>query len=546
MTSDQASRFLPKLARLCGGALAVLSTGALAGRLVGMAVSASLPPRYLPLLPFPAILFLLLAGAIFVLSYGPPSRRLLGALYAAGGLVTAFGACKVFEALTGITVGSETLAALPRATLTAEGASGLVGAAFFIDGGAVLAAALGARGNDKLRHMASALAYAVALLYLPIGIASFYGTRLLGGNGLVPIPFSTALAFLLANTGIVAGCGAELAPLRDFVGNTARARLLRAFLPVSIFSIVLHGLLIQVLPFGERIDPVLLSVVAMLVSTSLTGFVILYVSRGIGEAMDRAEGDRRVAENTVAEHRRRLIESSKMSALGQMAAGIAHEINTPLLLLNGRAAMLRVHAAKEPIDRAAVLEEIAKIEATVQRIARIVSSQKAFSRNAENDPFEYVPVAHVIEDTVELCRHRFETRGIELRVRPISSELAVMCRPSQISQALLNLLNNAYDAVEHMPAPWVETDVLDLGDAIAIRVTDSGRGIPEDVKKSLMQPFFTTKPVGKGTGLGLSISHHILGKHGGQLSVDEKSENTRFVMTLPKKRLEEAPLARVA
>jgi signal transduction histidine kinase len=114
------------------------------------------------------------------------------------------------------------------------------------------------------------------------------------------------------------------------------------------------------------------------------------------------------------------------------------------------------------------------------------------------------------------------------------------CRPTQITQVLLNLLNNARDAAEESEERWVQLDVTELADWIRISVTDSGKGIPVEIREKIMSPFFTTKAVGKGTGLGLSITKSIVDSHRGTLILDEESVQTRFVIELPKRQPQEA------
>lgn len=108
-------------------------------------------------------------------------------------------------------------------------------------------------------------------------------------------------------------------------------------------------------------------------------------------------------------------------------------------------------------------------------------------------------------------------------------------RPSQIGQVLLNLLGNAYDAVEGRPTPWVSLEARSVDGMVRITVTDCGNGIAPDVIERMMQPFFTTKPVGRGTGLGLSISSGIVDQHGGRLSYDDSGPNTRFTIEWPRR-----------
>ncbi|MEK6579858.1 MAG: HAMP domain-containing sensor histidine kinase, partial [Bdellovibrionota bacterium] len=113
--------------------------------------------------------------------------------------------------------------------------------------------------------------------------------------------------------------------------------------------------------------------------------------------------------------------------------------------------------------------------------------------------------------------------------------LAIQGRQTQLSQVLLNLFNNAYDAVQTLTDKWIKIKVADTDQWVEIWVTDSGPGISSEVVSKMFQPFFTTKGVGKGTGLGLSISKKIIETHGGTLNVEMESPNTCFRITLPKR-----------
>jgi C4-dicarboxylate-specific signal transduction histidine kinase len=141
----------------------------------------------------------------------------------------------------------------------------------------------------------------------------------------------------------------------------------------------------------------------------------------------------------------------------------------------------------------------------------------------------------IVTETLELCEPRFRSGEIFLSASSIPADLEVECRGAQISQVLVNLLNNAYDAVQGLPEKWVSLDVNDAGERIELAVTDSGPGLPAEVRAKLFQPFFTTKPEGQGIGLGLSLSKAIVETHRGTLTVDTASRNTRFVVQLPKR-----------
>lgn len=235
--------------------------------------------------------------------------------------------------------------------------------------------------------------------------------------------------------------------------------------------------------------------------------------------------------------RSELVNAAKLSSLGEMAGGIAHEINNPLAIITGRCLQLKTQIALSPLEdevKTKTEAMILSIENTAFRIAAIVTGLRAFARKSEKDPFADESLMQVIEDTLSFCRSRFQSADIDLRVlRREQSTIMVRCRSVQLSQVLLNLLNNACDAVESLNERWVEVEVVQKTSTVELRVTDSGRGIPSEISEKMMNPFFTTKAVGKGTGLGLSISLGIVHEHGGSITLDRMCPNTRFVVTLP-------------
>jgi len=236
----------------------------------------------------------------------------------------------------------------------------------------------------------------------------------------------------------------------------------------------------------------------------------------------------------------RIVASSRFSALGEMAGGIAHEINNPLAIIHGRASQLKLWIGKGALDSEKVGSVADQIEKTAMRISKIVRGLKSFSRDSEDDPFEPSCLKEVLEETIALCCERFKNHGILLTPPAVPPGLRIDCRPTQISQVLLNLLNNSHDAVLALPEKWVRVDLEERDAEVVVTVTDSGKGVPPELREKIMQPFFTTKEVGSGTGLGLSISRGLIENHGGRLRLDAACPNTRFVVYLPKKMLTRA------
>jgi C4-dicarboxylate-specific signal transduction histidine kinase len=168
----------------------------------------------------------------------------------------------------------------------------------------------------------------------------------------------------------------------------------------------------------------------------------------------------------------------------------------------------------------------------VDRIRRIVDALRAFARQDDDDPLRPELLAPIVEDTVELCSHRFHQRSVALTVDPIPEGLLVLGRGTQIAQVLLNLLSNAYDAVENQDERWVRITTVEHESEVQIAVLDSGPGVPKEIVDRIMEPFYTTKGIGRGTGLGLSLSEGIAAAHGGRLALDAGARPTRFVLTL--------------
>lgn len=230
-----------------------------------------------------------------------------------------------------------------------------------------------------------------------------------------------------------------------------------------------------------------------------------------------------------------LANSAQLSALGEMAGGVAHEINNPLTIILGYTEKIERLLAKEPIVPTEIQITNVKIQAAVFRIAKIVTGLKKISRDGANDELEDVELNRLIEEVVGICAEKFKLNGIDLQIGQISN-IQILGRQVQLSQVILNLLNNAFDAVETFKEKWVRIEVSEDQDFSYISITDCGKGIPLELQEKILRPFFTTKPIGKGTGLGLSISASIIKEHGGELKIDSHCLNTRFVMSLPKKK----------
>jgi C4-dicarboxylate-specific signal transduction histidine kinase len=231
---------------------------------------------------------------------------------------------------------------------------------------------------------------------------------------------------------------------------------------------------------------------------------------------------------------RKIQDATKLIALGQMTGRIAHEINNPLTVIYSRAKQIQRTLAKDHTNIQTVLKMASVIEDMALRMETIVKNLRSMSRQEKAGEFQMADAKDILRNTIILCEERFRSQGVELRMTLPEEELPISCHSIPISQVLLNLLNNAFDAVKDLPSPWVELDAHAELDTILLRVSDSGPGIPEPLRQKIMTPYFTTKVEGEGTGLGLSISAQIIAEHGGRLYLDEQRLNTSFVIALPR------------
>ena len=245
----------------------------------------------------------------------------------------------------------------------------------------------------------------------------------------------------------------------------------------------------------------------------------------------------------VQDERSRTIMAAKLSTLGEMAAGIAHEINNPLAIIKGRVQLMnRVLDGLDPKLKEKITKGLQIIDQTTDRIMKIVVGLKNFSRDATNDGNENVKVSQLTQSVVDLLSEKFSHTGVELKCT-IPPDLTVEGQVIQLEQVLMNLVTNSFHAIEKNETKWIHVDAQLIGTRIQISIEDSGSGIPADLREKIMLPFFTTKPVGQGTGLGLSISKGIVEKHHGRIYIDENCPHTKFVVELPQRQPQSQPAA---
>jgi len=221
--------------------------------------------------------------------------------------------------------------------------------------------------------------------------------------------------------------------------------------------------------------------------------------------------------------------SDKMASIGLLAAGVAHEVNTPLTGISSYTQMLLDRA--DPEDPQTKLLE--KIERQTFRAAKIVNGLLTLARGGQSaNERAPVDVNTVVNDVLSLLEHQFRTVNIQVRRDLCAVPPVVFGTEHKLQQVFLNLFINARDAMPR--GGWLSVTTRAAGEWATVEVGDTGAGIPADHLSRIYDPFFTTKALGQGTGLGLSITYGIVGEHDGSITCDSRpGEGTRFTLTLP-------------
>ena len=222
-----------------------------------------------------------------------------------------------------------------------------------------------------------------------------------------------------------------------------------------------------------------------------------------------------------------LIQNEKLTSIGLLAAGVAHEVNTPLAVISSYSQMLRKQISPEDSGHK-LLEKITK---QTFRASEIVNSLLSFSRTNATE-FSDVVIDQIIRDTLSLLEHQLRTAGIHIDYQPPADNPVILGNPGKLQQVFLNLFLNAKDAMTD--GGELRVRVVAVDSKLDIIVSDTGAGISQDNVKKIYDPFFTTKVAGKGTGLGLSVSYGIVKEHSGTISVESKlGSGTSFKLEFP-------------
>lgn len=239
------------------------------------------------------------------------------------------------------------------------------------------------------------------------------------------------------------------------------------------------------------------------------------------------------SKNVIIEQTAKLVHASRLAVMGEMSAGVAHEINNPLTIIASCVQMINRNCKAEKIDPTNMVKYSEKIHKSVERIASIVKGLKYFANQNDKMPKKSYGIHEIMKETTPFCMEHLNSLEISLKMDEIPN-VEIYCHPVQISQVLINLLKNAADAIpEKFEAldRWVQVNFKVDQEYFYFVVSNGGVKIEESVADKIFNPFFTTKD--NGTGLGLSISQTIIKDHGGELYLDLTSTQTTFIIKHP-------------
>jgi len=349
----------------------------------------------------------------------------------------------------------------------------------------------------------------------PLGIREL--RRLDGEAAIVTLPEAPKVP-VLSQTRSLAPRHWQFVYLSDLGSARASAR------NVFLFALLLQALLLMLVLYGRQRRQTREHLEAMVAerTTSL---------REMTQNLSEENSVRRVAEEKLRRAQSELVQAGKMAVLGQMAAGITHELNQPLTALRTMSDNAQVLIERGRLEEAK--GNLATISQLVGRMGALTGQLRQFARKSDAS-FTAVPVVASINAALFLVERRVEQERVNYQMTVRDQDVHALCDSNRLEQVLVNLFNNALDAMTDSETRALTVSVLRANGRAQIVVTDTGPGVPEEIRAHLFEPFFTTKPQGKGLGLGLAISEQIVREFGGELRAEApEAGGARFVIVLP-------------
>jgi PAS domain S-box-containing protein len=258
-----------------------------------------------------------------------------------------------------------------------------------------------------------------------------------------------------------------------------------------------------------------------------------FQNRAVLQASVRDLTQKRQQEFELEMQKKIAINSSKLATLGQLAAGVGHEINNPLSIIKGMVELTEMELNKPLIEKDKITTKLNKMNSAIERIANIVKGLRTFSRS-DLTQFTQFNLADLIRETITSLKDLYHKDQIEIELTVPQSEELFLGNKGRIQQVLINLVSNAKDAIEHKEIRKISVELVRENAGYILTVTDTGMGIPAEIREKIFEPFFTTKEVNRGTGIGLSLVDTIVKEHEGKIEVaSEVTVGTKFQIFFP-------------
>ncbi|MBK24976.1 MAG: hypothetical protein CME70_13345 [Halobacteriovorax sp.] len=229
------------------------------------------------------------------------------------------------------------------------------------------------------------------------------------------------------------------------------------------------------------------------------------------------------------------IHAARLSDLGEMAGGMAHEINNPLQIILSSTNLLEKKLEGMELQDESIPKYLEKTKTSVLRMNKIIKSMLVFSKSNKKLDFSPILFSDILSETLVFCEERFKFQNVNIQ-KDLGADVKINCHHVELSQVLLNLFNNSFDSVDKEAdesKKWIRVKTFKEKDYFYILVFDGGGGVPKEIRSEIFKPFYTTKNSGKGAGLGLSICTGIIESHGGTISYDSFEGENCFKIILP-------------
>lgn len=354
--------------------------------------------------------------------------------------------------------------------------------------------------------------------FISMGVAAFISFAM-GGYGLPFVYYSLPFSLALGGIGLFL--------LKKGFHETSRKEFSPLYLAVFIFAGIYYvrRLTYPIWGVNEAVVPYFIGLEILCLSGLGGASIATYIDLFKGKRESEMEKE-------LNERSEKFFGHSKFSELGMMSAGIAHEINNPLAVIQARTTqLLRIY--KNPEKQKDLGDGLQQILYTSERINKTIQGVREFVHQDERAPLTEVNLKELFDNVLSFTGQRMKNHGISLRLYGLEN-FSVMCHKVQLEQVMLNLINNSFDAIEFLPDKWIEVSCHEKDGKVQIYFKDSGKGIPKEIAERIMEPFFSTKDIGKGTGLGLALARGIVEKHGGSLTYLSNCPHTTFLLEVPK------------